>query len=66
MALDSIGVGGRGGIGWRACRWRRLGGGNLTLAIGAIVRAMVARLPAALVGSAGDLRQQSAVATTSQ
>ncbi|MGL6014748.1 MAG: hypothetical protein ACRCZU_01450 [Selenomonadaceae bacterium] len=43
-----------------------MAGGNCSLAIGAIVRAMVARLPATLVGSAGDLRQQSAVATTSQ
>ncbi len=60
MALDFIELGGR------ACRWVRLVGRNPALAIGAIVRAMVARHPAALAGKAGDLRQQSAVATTSQ
>ena len=57
MTLDFIGVGGCAGkeCGWLAVQ-AGLAGDNLALAIGAIVRAMVARLPVALVGSAGDLR----------
>ncbi|RAJ06301.1 hypothetical protein DEU50_10480 [Aeromonas salmonicida] len=67
MVLDFIGVSASCGVkgDWLAAE-EGLVGGNLTLAIGAIVRAMVARHPAALAGKAGDLRQQSAVATTSQ
>jgi len=63
MALDFIELGGCGG---RACRWGSLAGGNLALPIGVIVRAMVALCSVSQAGEAGDLRQQSAVATTSQ
>jgi hypothetical protein len=67
MALDFTGVGGCDGkeCGWLAVKaglvWR-----NPALAIGAIVRAMVALCSVSQAGEAGDLRQQSAVATTSQ
>ncbi len=67
MALDFIGVGGRGGEegGWLAVE-EGLAGGNPARAIGVIVRAMVALCSVSQAGEAGDLRQQSAVATTSQ
>lgn len=65
MALDFIGVGGRGGIvGGRLAAEEGLAGDNPAPPIGAIVRAMVALSSVSQAGEAGDLRQQSAVAIT--
>ena len=53
MALDFIGVGGRGGkVGGRLAVGEGLAGDHPAQPIGAIVRAMGARLPVALAGDA--------------
>lgn len=67
MVLDFIGVGGRRGeVGGGLAVEEGLAVGNPALPIGVIVRAMVALCSVSQAGGAGDQRQQSAVATTSQ